>query len=135
MKLDNLNTVFRKVLVQGSLLIIAIAIIGSLAGGLAAGMPGVLAAVIGSAMTLVFVSLTALSVWLGGRFGLGAFFGIVMGGWLLKIVLFMVLVRVLLGNVSVHGPTFFFTVVAAILGSLVVDSLAVLKARIPVGEN
>lgn len=135
MKLDNLNTVFRKVLVRGSLLIMAIAIVGSLAGGLAAGMPGVLAAVIGSAMTLVFVSLTALSVWLGGKLGLGAFFGIVMGGWLVKIIIFIVLVKVLLGNTAINGPTFFFTVVAAILGSLVVDSLAVLKARIPVGEN
>ena len=135
MKLDNVNTVFRKVLVQGSLLIIAIALIGSLVGGLVAGMPGVMAAVIGSAMTLVFVSLTALSVWLGGKLGLGAFFGIVMGGWLVKIIIFIVLVKVLLGNSAIHGPTFFFTVVAAILGSLVVDSLAVLKARIPVVEN
>lgn len=135
MKLDNVNTVFRKVLVQGSLLILAIAFIGSVAGGLAAGMPGVLAAVIGSAMTLVFVSLTALSVWLGGKLGLGAFFGIVMGGWLVKIIIFIVLVKVLLGNTAINGPTFFFTVVAAILGSLVVDSFAVLKARIPVVEN
>ena len=135
MKLDNLNTVFRKVLVQGTLLILAIAIIGSLAGALVAGMPGVLAALIGSGMTLVFVSLTALSVWIGGKLGLGAFFGIVMGGWLVKVVLSIILVKVLLDNDAVHGPTFFFTVVAAILGSLTVDSLAVLKARIPVGEN
>lgn len=135
MKLDNLNTIFRRVLVQGSALILAIAVLGSVIGFFTVGVPGVLSALIGAGLTLLFVTLTALSVFLGGKLGIGAFFGIVMGGWLFKIVLFMVLVKVLLGNDLINGPVLFFTLIASIMGSLTVDSLAVLKARMPIVEN
>jgi hypothetical protein len=126
------NTLFSRVLGLGSALIGAIAIIGGLLGFLVAGLAGLTSALIGASLTLVFVTLTAASVWLGGKLPLGGFFGVVLGGWLIKIVGFAFVIAALKGAAFINGPVLFFTLVAAILGTLAVDSVLVLKARIPV---
>ncbi|MFM1957309.1 MAG: hypothetical protein RLZ41_708 [Actinomycetota bacterium] len=126
------NSLFSRVLSLGSALIGAIAIIGGLLGFLFAGAAGLTSALIGASLTLVFVTLTAASVWLGGKLPLGGFFGVVLGGWLIKIVGFAFVIAALKGAEFINGPVLFFTLVAAILGTLAVDSVLVLKARIPV---
>ena len=135
MKFDSASTVFKTVLTQGSMLIAGIAAIGGLIGTLTAGGPGLLSALIGAGMTFVFVSITAASVWVGAKLPINAFFGVVMGAWLLKLILFIVLVRLLLGVKEINGPVLFFTLIASIMGTLVVDALVVTKARIPIVEN
>lgn len=126
------NNLFTRALKLGSLLIAAIAVVGGLVGLLVAGTNGLVSALIGAGLTLVFVTLTALSVWLGSKLPLGGFFGAVLGGWLVKIVGFALVVGSLKGADFINGPVLFFTLVAAILGSLALDSVLVLKARIPV---
>ena len=126
------TNLFTRVLTLGSGLIGAIAILGGAIGFFVAGTPGLTSALIGAALTLVFVTLTALSVWLGGKLPLGGFFGVVLGGWLVKIVGFALVIGALKGADFINGPVLFFTLVAAILGTLAVDSVLVLKARIPV---
>lgn len=126
------NRLFQRVLTLGSLLTGAIAVVGGLAGFMVAGLAGLVSALIGAALTLVFMSLTALSVWFGSKLPLGGFFGMVLGGWLIKIVGFAFAIAALKGADFINGPVLFFTLVAAILGTLAVDSVAALKARIPV---
>lgn len=126
--------VFRKVLTLGSALIAGIGVLGAVVGWFVAGGNGVLSALIGAGMTLVFVSLTAVSVSFGGKLNLGGFFGLVLGAWILKLVLFMVLILVLKQATFVAGPVLFGTLVAAILTSLGLDSWVFLKARLPYGE-
>ena len=126
-----LSALFGRVLRLTSLTTLGIAVIGGVAGWFIKGTDGVLSAAIGAAMALVFGALTVISVWLGGRYSLGVFFGAVMGGWLLKLVLFLGLTVALRNATFLVRPLFFFTVVAAILGSLVVDALVAAKARIP----
>jgi hypothetical protein len=129
---DSASSLFKTVLWQSALLVAAIAVISSIAGGSIAGAPGVNSALIGSAVALVFTGLTVFSVWFGARLPLAGFYGLVLGGWLIKLVLFGILMVFLLRADFIHGPTFFFVVVAAVLGGLAIDSVAVLKNRIPI---
>lgn len=132
---DPAGALFKQVILRGVLLIAAIAIIGGLVGFLVAAVAGLTSALIGAGLALVFVSLTALSVAIGGRLPLGAFFGIVLGGWILKLVGFVLVIGLLKGADFINGPVLFFTLVASILGTLALDSVAVLKARLPLGRD
>ncbi|MEN9967680.1 MAG: hypothetical protein RL036_913 [Actinomycetota bacterium] len=134
-KASNLNEVFSAVLKQGLVLVAAIAILGGGLGLIFAGVAGLVSGLIGAALALLFSSLTALSVFLGGKLSLGGFFGVVMGGWIVKLVGFIVLIALLKGAAFIAGPVLFFTLVASIIGTLVIDSRIVLKSRITVGEN
>ena len=128
------DQLFKKVLGQTALLTGLIASLGSLAGYFAEGMNGVVSALIGSGLAFVFGALTVVSMIIGRKLSLAGFFGVVMGGWLVKLIGFALLARSLQGAEFINGPVLFLTLVAAILGSLVIDSIAVLSARIPVVE-
>ena len=134
-KPTNISEVFSAVLKQGLYLVAAIAILGGGLGLVFAGVAGLVSGLIGASLALVFGSLTAVSVYFGGKLSLGGFFGVVLGGWIVKLIGFIVLIALLKGAAFIAGPVLFFTLVASILGTLVIDSLIVLKSRITVGEN
>ena len=129
------SEVFSAVLKQGLLLVLAIAVLGGGIGFIVASINGLLSGLIGAALALLFSTMTALSVKFGGKLSLGGFFGVVLGGWIFKMVLFIGIVATLRGANFIDGPVFFFTLVASILGTLVIDSLIVMKSRITVGSN
>jgi hypothetical protein len=130
---DDLNSVMFRVLKLGSLLVLAVISIGSAVGFLVAGTSGVLAALSGGLAALAFTALTVFSLMLGAKLGLGGFLAVVLGGWLIKMVLFLVFFWVL-NNAdwlsSEARPVVFFTVVAAVIAGLVLDTWIVTKARI-----
>jgi hypothetical protein len=128
------DQLFKKVLGQTALLTGLIASLGSLAGYFVEGMNGVVSALIGAGLAFAFGALTVVSMMIGRKLSLAGFFGVVMGGWLIKLIGFALLARSLQGAEFINGPVLFLTLVAAILGSLVIDSIAVLSARIPVVE-
>ena len=123
--------VFAKALKLSALLVVSVAVICSIIGYLVVGVDGLWTALIGAAIALVFTSLTVLSVLFGARLPLGGFYGLVLGGWLLKIVLFAVLMAALQRMDFIHGPTLFFAIVLSVLGGLSIDSWVVLRSRIP----
>jgi F0F1-type ATP synthase assembly protein I len=123
--------VFAKALKLSALLVVSVAVICSIIGFLVVGVDGLWTALIGSTIALAFTSLTVLSVLFGARLPLGGFYGLVLGGWLLKIVLFAVLMAALQRMEFIHGPTLFFAIVLSVLGSLGIDSWVVLRSRIP----
>jgi hypothetical protein len=125
---------FKNVLGQTALLTGLIASLVSLAGFIVEGMNGVVSALIGAGLAFAFGALTVVSMIIGRKLSLAGFFGVVMGGWLIKLIGFALLARSLQGAEFINGPVLFLTLVAAILGSLVIDSIAVLSARIPVVE-
>jgi hypothetical protein len=135
MRATTSSQLFRIVLIQGAILTCAIAIVGGLLALLAVGMPGLISALIGSAIALSFTSLTAIAVWVGGRLPLGGFYGLVLGGWLAKVIIFVLILSVLNRVEGLNRPTIFFTIVASVLGGLTIDAVAVLRSRVPVVES
>ena len=79
--------------------------------------------------------MTALSVLAGRRLSLGGFFGVVMGGWLFKLLAFIALVAGLRNAEFINGPVLFFTLVASIFVTLSIDALAAIRARIPLSSE
>lgn len=127
--------VLKRILVWGGLVALFIGVVGAVLGGIYAGSTGVVSALIGTAMALVFTGITAASIIIANRFAgselyIGAFFGIVMGGWLLKFVVFLILTVVLQGQPWLNPLVLFLSIVAGVIGSLIVDVVVVMKSRV-----
>lgn len=135
MTISSAQDLYKKAVAYGSVLAIAIAVIGSLVSVFSVGLPGVFAALIGAAISTSFSLMTIGSVWLGSKLPLNGFYALVLGGWLIKVVLFGVVLAILQGAQNFNGPVFFFAIVAGVLGGLAIDSWLVLKARIPTVDN
>lgn len=129
------SQVYIQALKLSAVLVLSVAVVCSLIGYLVVGRDGVLTALIGAVIALVFTSLTILSVFFGAKLPLGGFYGLVLGGWLVKVVLFAVLMAGLQRMEFLHGPTLFFAIVLSVLGSLGIDSWVVLRSRIPTVES
>ncbi|TFD48904.1 hypothetical protein E3T55_12725 [Cryobacterium frigoriphilum] len=126
--------VLRRILVYGGWLALGIAVVGATLGGIFQGGVGVVSALIGTAMAVVFMGITAGSILLANRFAghesaIGAFFGIVMGGWLLKFVVFLALMFLLRDQPWISPIVLFLSIVAGVIGSLVVDAVVVMTSR------
>lgn len=111
-------------------------LLGSIIGLVFAGPSGLVSALIGAAISAVFMALTALSILLAqrvakGRSSGGRYFGIVISAWILKVLVFFV-IALFVGRIEWLNPYLFFAaVVAAVMGSLVADGLAMQRAREP----
>jgi hypothetical protein len=132
--------VLRNVLKWGGILAIGIAVVGAVVGYIFAGWIGVTSALIGTAMAVVFLGITAASILLANRFFgsdiyVPVFFGIVLGGWLLKFVLFIILALALRGQPWINPTIMFLSLIAGVLGSLVVDVLVVFRSRMPYASD
>ena len=127
-------TILKRVLAYGGLLAAVIAIVGGVLGYLTVGPQGLVSALIGTGMAFVFLAVTAGSILLANRTSRSdvlspAFFGIVLGGWLAKFVVFLVLVFVLKDQPWIDNTVLFLSIVAGVVGSLVVDLLVVARSR------
>ncbi|WP_166870483.1 hypothetical protein [Salinibacterium sp. ZJ450] len=128
--------VLKKALVYGGVLALGIAVVGSIVGGIVAGGVGVISALIGTAMAALFLGITAGSILLASRVTKSEvfnpiFFAIVMGAWLVKFIVFLVLIFLLKDQPFIDPVVLFVTIVVAVIGSLAVDLIAVTRARMP----
>ncbi len=129
-------TILARALVYGAILTVAIAVVGSIVGYLVAGVPGLVSGLIGAGLTALFMAMTAGTIVVAAKVTRNEpssvlFFGIVLGGWLLKFVLFIAILLVLRGQPFLEPLVFFFAILAAVIGSLVVDVIAFVGARVP----
>lgn len=134
------NPVLKRALAWGGVLAAVILVVSAVLGYVFAGMPGLWGGLIGTLMAVVFMGITAGSILVANRFAgsdlfVGIFFGIVLGGWLLKFVLFIVLVFVLRGASWLDPMVVFLSLVAGVIASLVVDVLVVVKSRLPYASD
>lgn len=128
--------VLRATLIWG-LAIGSIVILGAAALGFAvAQSQGLWSGVVGALVGVVFPSLTAVSIlianrWYGSTYFLQIFFGVVLGGWLLKFVLVIVALFVLGRMPWVVPIVFYLSLVTAAVASLVVDLVVLSRMRLP----
>jgi hypothetical protein len=132
----NSASILARALVYGAILTVSIAIVGSIIGWFVAGEAGLASALIGAGLTALFMGFTAGSILLASRVSKGEplsvlFFGIVLGSWLLKFVVFIVVILLLRNAPFVQPLVMFFSILAAVLGSLTVDVIAFVRSREP----
>lgn len=133
----NIKSILRRILAWTGVLAIIVAVVGGVVGFFIGGTPGLWGAVIGTVLALVFGALTALSLMLAinaskGNMLSGAFFGIVLGGWLLKFVVFIGLIFLVRDLDWVNPIAAFISIVVAVVGSLAVDMTVIMKSRQPI---
>ncbi|MDI6942508.1 MULTISPECIES: hypothetical protein [Microbacterium] len=115
---------------------LVIAIVGGAIGFLVAGADGLWSALAGALVAAVFLILTSVSVlvanrWFGDPLYVQIFFGIVLGGWFLKLIVFIGALFLLRGQPWLEPVVFFVAIVASVVASLVVDVIVVRTMRIP----
>lgn len=113
-----------------------LAVVFSVIGYTVSGMPGLYGGLIGSAGAGVFLGLTVASMAFANRFHrsdmyLPLFFGIVMGSWVLKLILFIVVALLLRTQPWLDPQILFIAVICGAIISVVIDSLIVIRTRIP----
>lgn len=116
---------------------IGLVIVFGVIGQLVSGSPGMIAGILGALFSGLFFLLTVGSIAFANRFiaspsYIAIFFGIVMGGWILKFIIFIVVSLLLRDQAWLNPTIFFIAVVTGVVVSLVVDVLVVTKSRIPV---
>jgi hypothetical protein len=130
------TTLQTRALRYGIVLAIAVAVVAGLIGLIVAGVPGLVSGLVGAGVTAVFMGLTATSFVVASRVaklpdGIAVYYGIILGTFIIKFVVFLLLV-LSLRHVTWLDPTVFgFTIIAAVLGTLVVDVLALQRGRVP----
>jgi hypothetical protein len=120
----------------GALVAALVAVLGGGIGVLVAGGPGLAGGLLGAALAAVFLGLTAVSILVAGRVAGGdltspAFFGILLGVWMLKLILFFVLSLWLRTQDWIDPGAFALTAIGAVLGLLVADVVAFQRSRVP----
>ncbi len=123
--------VLKKALLYGAVFALVLGLVGGVIGLVTSGGPGLVSALLGAGMAAVFLGITALSILLASRFDIAAFFGIVMGAWLLKFVVFIVLAVVLRDQPWIQPTVLFLTLIVGIIGTLVIDLIVVTRSRLP----
>ena len=130
------NRVFRTTLLWSAAITAGLAVAGALIGFAVAGTSGLWSALVAILLAAVFLSLTAGTIlvanrWYGDPLYVPIFFGAVMGGWIIKFALFIVVLLVLRGQPWLNGTVFFVALVVSVVASLVVDVFVMLKMRVP----
>lgn len=120
----------------GAIVTLVIATVGSVIGYLVSGVPGVLSALMGALLAAVFMGLTAVSMLVAWRVTRGSaadlrFFGIVVGAWIAKLLVFVGVAIWLRWQSWLDPMVFFVASLAAVIGFLVVDIVALQTSRIP----
>jgi hypothetical protein len=120
----------------GGLLTAGLVVLGAIIGFLVAGADGAWSALAGVLTAAVFLGITALSIlianrWFGDPLYVQLFFAIVLGGWLLKLGLFVVIMIVLSGQPWVEPMVFFLSIVTGVVATLVIDVIVITKMRLP----
>lgn len=125
--------IMRQTLLWSAIIVGILAVIGSAIGYLVDGTAGLISALIGVMVAGLFLGLTALIVLIANRMHPQsmAFFGVVGAGWFIKLIVFIGIMVVLRLQPWLSEMVFFFSLLTAVIASLVVDLVVFARARVP----
>lgn len=130
------NRLLRTTLLWSAIVTAGLAVIGAIVGFAVAGTSGLWSALVAVLLAAVFLGLTAGTIlvanrWYGDPLYTPIFFGAVMGGWIVKFALFIVVLFVLRGAPWLNGTVFFVALVVSVIASLAIDVVVMLRMRVP----
>lgn len=130
------SIVFRRALVYGVVISVAVAAIGALAFGLAIGQNGVVSAALAGLIGVLLAGITAGSLLFGARLvqddpGNPLYFAVILGSWIVKFAVFLGAILLLRDQPFIDTIALFVCLVAAVVGGVIGDVVAVLRSRVP----
>jgi hypothetical protein len=128
--------ILRRTLIWSAIATVVLAIIAGGIGYLVAQGEGLVSGLLGVLLAAVFLAITGISIlianrWYGDPIYVQLFFAIVLGGWLLKLGLFVVAMILLAGQPWLQPMVFFLSIVAGVLMSLAIDVIVLTSMRLP----
>ena len=128
------EAVFRRALRDVLVLLAVLLVLGIVVGGLVAGLPGVWGALIGWGLAAAFSTTTIVAMLRTVRSSPAAMAGVVMGTWLAKVLLLVVVLAVLRPLDFYSAPVLGGVLAVAVVGSALLDYRAVTSGRVPYVE-
>jgi len=130
------NPILRRTLIWSAVSMAVLAIVAGAIGLLVGGTEGLVSGLLGVVLAMLFLGITALSIlianrWFGDPLYVQLFFAIVLGGWLLKLGLFVVIMIVLSGQPWIEPMVFFLSIVTGVVATLVIDVIVITRMRLP----
>lgn len=119
----------RRAVQFGALGLVVLAVVGTVIGGIAAGLPGVWGALIGAAIGGGFILVTAISVLLTARLPAITAAAVLLGGWLIKMAIALVVLGLLNPLDFYSRPTLVIVMVAALVLVLGSETWGVLGSK------
>ena len=113
------------------LLEVALVVLGSVVGFLVGGTAGIWGALLGAAVTLLFSGTTIWSMLYTANKSPNATMAIVMGAWIAKMLVFVIVMAILGHQEFFHKIIFAVIVLIGVIGSALLDMRAVTQGRMP----
>ena len=114
--------------------LIAVAVVSSVISYLAAGSKGLWGALIGAAVGGAFIIATVLVMYLMRNAPPTTTGGVLMGSWLLKLLVAIGVMAVLRGMDFYNDKALVLTIVATMIVMLTVETMAIVRTRVPYVE-
>ncbi|MCT1922062.1 hypothetical protein [Brevibacterium luteolum] len=125
------KAIWRALIIRGAILVAAVTLLGALLGMLFAGQQGLNGALIGGGLAAIFLLVSLVIMYIGRSWNLTAIAGALGVGFLFKAFIFMIVIWRIKDAAWLDGTTAFFTIVAAVLGTSLIDAITVTRARVP----
>lgn len=110
---------------------IALAVVASVVAVLAAGLEGLWGALLGSAVGGLFILATAVSVLLSAKLQPTAVGAVLLGGWIVKMLIAVIVLGLLRGMDFYNRPTLGIVVLAALVIVLGAEMYGIFRQRVP----
>ncbi|RWZ46580.1 hypothetical protein ELQ90_14145 [Labedella phragmitis] len=134
------NPILRTALVWGGVFALVLAVVAGGVGFAVDGSRGLVSGLLGTLIAAFFLGITAGSILFANRFSssdmfVPIYFGVVMGGWILKFVLFLVAAWILREQPWVDPQILFLSLIVGVIGTLVIDCIVIARSRMPYASD